>query len=457
MAEHAVLPPSSAVRWMNCAGAPYMEAKAPPDEGSRYADEGTAAHFLAARCLTVNADPVNYFGKKIACWVHPESDSSGCDFLSALVIEGTDTPIDPCLEITNEFTVDEEMVGAIRYYINGVHTMAAGGHLFIEQRLSTEAVTTEPGGFGTSDAVAIVGTTLKVRDLKYGQGDVVEAEGNLQLIIYALSAVDEHSLTYEITDVELSIHQPRVAHDPKVWKLTLAELESYRGRIKERGYHALQALKLENDNTIVHHLNPSAEACKWCRSAKALQCPAQSRAVMEATMAEFEDLTVENVTAAQTRPMPESIALLGAFAAKVDMIRQWCENVESRVIATLHEQSNSQAAIQALGHKLVQGKAGKRAWADPAAAEAMLKTMRLKVEEMYDLSLISPTTAEKLSKPGLDGKPVIGPRQWPKVQALIVRPEGKVTVAKIDDKREPVVIQPVVEQFEDLTAGEEFV
>jgi hypothetical protein len=417
-----------------------MERKAPPDTGSIYADEGTAAHVLAALCLTSNTDPVTYFSRMIAV----SEAFTGFEKDAPAGLRG------------NHFVVDEEMVAAVRYYVNGVREMAAGGDLHVEQRLSTERVTAEAGGFGTSDAVAIVGTTLKDRDLKYGQGDVVEPEGNLQLIIYALSAVDEFGMIYDITDVELSIHQPRISHEPKTWKITLAELEAYRPMLLERGAEALGALKGETDETIQSLLRPSEKACKYCRAGKALQCKKQSQAVMETVMAEFEDLTAENVKSAVPRQMPDSVALLGAYASRVGLVRQWCENVEARVISTLHEQHNAPDVIQALGHKLVQGKAGNRAWADPVAAEAMLKGMRLKTEEMYDLKLISPTTAEKLSKPGIDGKPVIGPKQWVKVQASIVRPEGKVTVAPIDDKREPVEIKPVVEEFADLTE-EEFV
>ena len=64
--------------------------------------------------------------------------------------------------------------------------------------------------------------------------------------------------------------------------------------------------------------------------------------------------------------------------------------------------------------------------------------MRLKVEEMYDLKLISPTNAEKLQKAA-----VIGPRQWTKVQDLIVRPDGKPTVAPESDKRPALEVNPL--------------
>ena len=76
-------------------------------------------------------------------------------------------------------------------------------------------------------------------------------------------------------------------------------------------------------------------------------------------------------------------------------------------------------------------------------AEAVLKAMRVKHEQMYDYKLISPTTAEKLAK-----AEVIGPRQWPKLQALITRADGKPSVAPESDKRPAICVKPVADDFE---------
>ena len=43
MAAHALLSPSAAERWINCPASVFLN-KDIPDEGSVYADEGTAAH-----------------------------------------------------------------------------------------------------------------------------------------------------------------------------------------------------------------------------------------------------------------------------------------------------------------------------------------------------------------------------------------------------------------------------
>lgn len=59
---HAKLSPSGASRWMNCAGAPNAEAGI-PDTASSYAEEGTAAHELAAVCLETDTDASQHLGE----------------------------------------------------------------------------------------------------------------------------------------------------------------------------------------------------------------------------------------------------------------------------------------------------------------------------------------------------------------------------------------------------------
>ena len=50
MAQHSVLSPSGAHRWMRCPGSIAAESGM-PDTSSKYAAEGTAAHELASKCL----------------------------------------------------------------------------------------------------------------------------------------------------------------------------------------------------------------------------------------------------------------------------------------------------------------------------------------------------------------------------------------------------------------------
>ncbi|MGF2525853.1 DUF2800 domain-containing protein, partial [Ralstonia pseudosolanacearum] len=86
-------------------------------------------------------------------------------------------------------------------------------------------------------------------------------------------------------------------------------------------------------------------------------------------------------------------------------------------------------------------KKGARTWTDETEAEAALKKMRLKTDQMYTQSLISPTTAEKLVKAPKAKKgeptlpPVLGPTQWNRLQALITQDIGKPSIVLETDPR----------------------
>jgi hypothetical protein len=94
----------------------------------------------------------------------------------------------------------------------------------------------------------------------------------------------------------------------------------------------------------------------------------------------------------------------------------------------------------------VQGKRGNRQWGNAEDAEAMLKSMKVKHDQMYDYKLVSPTTVEKLAK-----AEVIGPRQWAKIIGLITQSEGQPSVAPLSDKRAVLVTSAAVSDFDDVT------
>ena len=89
------------------------------------------------------------------------------------------------------------------------------------------------------------------------------------------------------------------------------------------------------------------------------------------------------------------------------------------------------------GFGLELGRQGPRKWTDKEAVEDMVrKQFRLAEGDAYNMKLKSPTQfEEQLTKPaeGKD-KPVLGPRQWKKLQSLITRSEPKPSVARDRDQ-----------------------
>jgi hypothetical protein len=387
MTAHALLGASKAHRWMPCPGSIALEAGL-PDTTSPHAEEGTRAHGLAA-----------------------------------LIIEKQ-----PFSEET-----DLEMFNNVMIYVDYVRREAEGhgDHaLLIEQRVDYSDVIGVPDSFGTSDAIILAGDTIKVIDLKYGMGVRVNAEENEQLMLYALGALETFGVTGHYTRAKLVIVQPRLDHISE-WEVTVEELKAFG---EDARWHAQLALDIY-EGRVETVLRPSDKACKFCK-AKAT-CPALLAHVQDSVGADFENLDADEI---KTSPMGMGSNSLSIAMAAVPLVEDWCKAVRARLEAELL------AGKPVSGWKLVQGRNGARKWANEADAEAKLKSMKLKVEEMYDLSLITPPKAEKLAKAG-----VIGPRQWPSLQGLIVQKPGPPSVAPESDKRPA---WSPADDFQNLDEGE---
>lgn len=430
---------------MTCAGAIAME-EGLPDSSSAFADEGTAAHFLAAQSLTNDVHPATFLDRTILVGTHPESSFEG----AVWGLNKGEVEIALGFEVRAQFKVDMEMTGHVNTYVQHINRFAVGGQLLVEQQIPIGNVTGEDGATGTADAVIVQGDELQIHDLKYGMGVRVEAEENKQLMLYALGALDEYSLLGDFTQVRLFIHQPRVHHAPSEWVVGVEALREFGEQVATRTKVACLAYDHRANwlpggrSPATQYLTPSDKGCKWCR-AKA-DCPALAAFVTDAVGAEFEDLTktpvkVEEALSLQVKGDP---AILAAKMSACNLIEDWIKAVRGKV------ESELLAGRDVPGYKLVQGRKGPRAWSDADEAETTLKSMRLKQEEMYDFSLISPTSAEKLF--GEKGSQPSAKR-WNKLVKLVTQSEGKPSVAPMSDKRPALVIKPAVEEFDNLDDG----
>ena len=384
MTAHARLSPSGAHRWMRCPGSVVLEAGL-PDTPSAYAEEGTKAHELAATVL------------------------NGRDWL----------------QVTG---YDIDTIQHVQKYTEYVRMLAEGNQLLVEQRVDFSDALGVPDSFGTSDCVILTDDEIMIVDLKYGRGVQVDADDNEQLQLYALGALNEFDMIGDFKSVRLVIHQPRLDHVSE-WTISVNELREFGEAARNRAAYVLAQTEPATRLDLV----PGEKQCRFCKAKGT--CPALAEKVHETVLSSFDDLEA----AAQAVPAASG-STVGFYLGEVDLIETWCKAVREKAFTELSE------GREVPGYKLVEGRRGARKWADEKVAEAQLKAMRLKVEEMYSLELISPTTAEKLHKVG-----VIGPRQWPKVQDLITQPSGKPSVASENDKRPAISLVATADDFEVVT------
>ena len=105
------------------------------------------------------------------------------------------------------------------------------------------------------------------------------------------------------------------------------------------------------------------------------------------------------------------------------------------------------------GFGLELGRQGPRKWKDREEIEELLrKKMRLSTEDVYNLKLKSPTQLEEMTKvpKGSTEKPLIGPRQWTSLKALVVRSDPKPSVKPANAITKPY--KPTKPDASDFTA-----
>lgn len=407
---HATLSPSSADRWSTCFASVQLE-EGYPDSSSDYADEGTAAHSVAEMALSEGKDAAAYVGRRVA------------------------------VSKSKTVEVTRDMATEVQKFVDYVREVSQGQELMLEQKLDISAWV--PECFGTSDVVILRDDgELHITDLKFGRGVRVDAEGNKQLMLYALGALDQFGLVGDFERVRMTIHQPRLNHVSE-FAMSVEDLRAEGAKLKEAAERAYIYVGSTTPPTSSDYA-PSEKACRFCKARGA--CPAATaevaRIVSGRSEATADDFDVVVPDAAVLVPQ------LSYLMSKVDQVEAWCKGVRAELERRLF------AGIVVDGWKLVAGKAGARKWSDELAAEEAMKAMRLKSDEMYDKSVISPTNAEKLLKEQ--------PRRWAKLQTLITKSGGSPSVAPADDRRPALDIKPTADDFdvveqEPATVGEEFV
>ena len=373
---HARLSPSAAERWINCPGSIRLSEQCPPAGSTDYADEGTAAHALAEAKLRAYGMPDSE-GAALLMETCQEVDKSG--FYCGEMDEATDLYADRVAEIYAR-----------------ARQLDPAAELMVEQHFSLDDWV--PGGFGTSDAVVIGGSTIEVIDLKYGKGVKVDAVGNPQLRLYGLGAAALFGDIYDFDRVRMTIIQPRLDHI-STEELSLADLQTWAEEVVK------PAAKLAiGDNAPTH----CGDWCRWC-PAKAL---CRTRAEKNLALARMEFRKPDLLTVDE----------IGEVLRHADELQKWASDVQGYAL------EQALAGEHFDGWKLVEGKSVRKYADDLKVAEA-LQAAGWPEAALYERKLYGITAMER----------IVGKKKLTEVLGdLIVKPAGKPVLVPESDKRKAI-------------------
>lgn len=382
---HALLSPSSSHRWLNCT--PSARLEEPYESTSSAAsEEGTVAHELAEYAIE----------KYLAGEYLPLLD---------------ELPVPDEIRNNNKYYSSEMEHYVTDYvcYVCDIYELEEGATMSIERSFDLTAYV--PECFGSCDCDIVGNTVLNIIDLKYGKGIQVDANGNSQLMMYAIGVLNslEPSHRAKIEKVRMHIAQVRLGNY-SVFEMSARDLAHW----------------------AIHVLRPTAEKawagqgvpkvgshCKFCKF------KAQCRAQKDALVNEFE-------TYGDAKAL--TLDEIGDILSESDMFTDWLASVKTFAIqaATRGEKVK--------GWKLVEGRSA-RVINDTETAIERLKALGFSTEDITNSKLKGIGDLERLvgKKPlatALDG--------------LIVKPKGLPTLAPESDKREE--LSPTIDDFEELSS-----
>ena len=358
--KHAVLSASSSHRWLNCNPSARLEQEF-EDRETEAAAEGTAAHALCEHKL------------RRALKMQSRKPISKYD------CEEMDTHTDNYVQFVLE-TISQAKEHCADPIIN------------IEQRLDFSCYV--PHGFGTGDCIIIADKTLHIIDFKYGQGVLVEAEQNPQMMLYALGALRIYDTLYDIEDVAMTIYQPR-RENISTWTITVSNLLSWAEN------ELVPKAKLAFDGKGEYMPGP------WCTFCKAaVKC--RARAEEKLALAQYEFAQPPLLTDAEIEE------ILG----KLDDLTRWADEIKSYA-----QDAALNHGKQWHGYKVVEGRSVRKYSDEEAVIEA---ANAAGYHDIFRKTLLPITEMEKL----------MGKQEFAEVlSGLIIKPAGKPTLVPITDKR----------------------
>lgn len=385
MSDHAILSPSSAHRWLVCTPSARLEEQF-PDTSSDAAAEGTLAHALSE--LEIGYALNNIGDQEYATRWNALSENA---FYCGEMQEHS--------EAFKSFVLE-------KFYSAG-----KSAFIFLEKRLDLTAYA--PESFGTGDVIIIANGVLEIIDLKYGKGVPVSCENNKQMMLYAVGALKEYDYLYEISEVRMTIYQPRIdntsTHIVSVDALMQWAVDELMPKAKDA---------FEGRGKFV-----PGDHCRFCRARAT--CRALAEHNMKVAEYEFkEPALLDNSEVAD---------LLG----KADTVIKWLNDVGAYALdrAVNHDEHYP-------GYKVVEGRSNRK-YGDE---KAIVKTLHDKGYE--DNKIMKPATLIGIT----DMEKLIGKKTFAELlNPFITKPEGKPALVPETDKRPAMdSAKAAIKDFEDV-------
>lgn len=372
MIGHAVLSPSGATRWLKCPPSARLEQQF-PDSAGEAAKEGTLAHSLAELLLKFKT-------KRISKVIYNRElkEIQKSKYYDAAMHEHADNYALYVLE---------------RFYEAQSRTKDAC--LFLEEKIDLTAYI--PEGFGTTDSKIIADMVLDVLDFKYGKGVPVSAEQNKQMMIYGIGALDKYAILYDIRIVRMTIYQPRL-DNISVWEIPVEELRAW-GET-ELIPTAKLAFEGKGDYTPGKH-------CQFCRA----KATCRFNADYNLDMAKYE---FKSEVLLEDKEVSDILTRAADF-------KSWIKAVEDHAL----EQAVNNGKKWP-GFKLVEGRSN-RQYTDEAKVAEALKEKGIEEDKIYAPREVLGVTALEKALGKASFNEILSP--------LIIKPQGKPTLAPLGDKR----------------------
>jgi hypothetical protein len=320
MSEHSsIVGGRAAGRVIACPGSVQLVRRAPPQVENAYMAAGTALHEAIADTLT-----------------------------------GEHTP-----DLGQFDDVERAKLDFAVKFVDSLETEEPGHVLEfdVEARVRWDEV---PGAFGTVDFIGRLGDTVIVLDWKFGDGVMVDAKDNPQLMFYALAALRSNHWAFEgALFVELIIVQP---FEVRRWVTDIKRLLDFEADLR----NALRRAELDSPPLAV------GSHCRFC-PAKAI-CPQQTGAVERLVRQKLQELSDADLA----RSLELADMLEAFIAAARGLVQQKLE-----------------AGLPVPGWKLVPKRATRK-WTNEADAWAALMAAGAPESELMELKSVA--QMEKLLK-----------------------------------------------------------